>query len=72
MGGGELLTILSDSDQDSRSPALEVLMLGGKPIREPIAWHGPFVMNTRDEIIQAIRDYQAGQMGSIPAKHLAG
>jgi redox-sensitive bicupin YhaK (pirin superfamily) len=71
MGEGELLTILSDANQDSRSPALEVLLLGGKPIREPISWHGPFVMNTRDEIIQAFQDYQAGRMGSIPAKRLA-
>ena len=70
MGEGELLTILSDADQDSRAPALEVLLLGGQPIREPISWYGPFVMNTRDEIAQAFQDYQAGRMGSIPAKRL--
>ena len=72
MGEGEFLTILSDENQDSRSPALEVLLLGGTPIREPISWYGPFVMNTRDEIIQAFQDYQAGRMGSIPARSLNG
>jgi hypothetical protein len=55
--------------QDSRSETLEVLLLGGLPIREQIAWYGPFVMNTRDELVQAVEDYQAGRMGRIPAKH---
>ena len=43
-------------------------MLGGQPIREPVAWYGPFVMNTRDEIAQAVADYQAGRLGTIPAE----
>jgi len=41
-------------------------VLGGHPIRETIAFYGPFVMNTREEIIQAIADYRAGRMGVIP------
>ena len=45
---------------------MEVLLLGGLPIREQVAWYGPFVMNTKDEIVQAIEDYQAGRMGQIP------
>ncbi len=46
-----------------------MLLLGGLPIKEQIAWYGPFVMNTRDELTQAVEDYQAGRMGRIPAKH---
>src|SRR5262245_32198236 len=49
---------------------LEVLLLGGLPIRAPITHYGPFVMNTRDEILQAIEDYQAGRLGIIPAGRL--
>jgi len=55
--------------QESRSPNLDVLILGGRPIREAVAWAGPFVMNTREEVMQAFTDYQAGKLGSIPAVH---
>ncbi len=44
----------------------QALLLGGRPLREPVAWMGPFVMNTEDEIRQAMLDYQQGRMGSIP------
>ena len=69
LGPGNTVRIGSAERQESRSPNLEVLVLGGRPIREPIAWAGPFVMNTRDEVMQAFEDYQAGRLGSIPAVH---
>jgi quercetin 2,3-dioxygenase len=66
-GDGDVLTVSADTEQESRAPNLEVLILGGQPIREPIAWYGPFVMNTHAEIAQALSDYKAGKLGTIPA-----
>jgi len=57
-GDGEEITI--DAEQDS-----SVLVLNGEPIDEPIASYGPFVMNTQEEIQQAMRDYQSGRMGRL-------
>ena len=71
-GEGESISIQAAGHQDSRSPALELLLLGGAPIREPVVFHGPFVMNTREEIYQAVQDFHAGRMGQIPATTLAG
>jgi redox-sensitive bicupin YhaK (pirin superfamily) len=68
LGDGDALELSADVQQESRSPQLEVLLLGGLPIREQISWYGPFVMNTKDEIVQAIEDYRSGRMGSIPAE----
>jgi hypothetical protein len=46
---------------------LELFILGGLPIKEPVAWMGPFVMNTKREVLQAFEDFQKGLLGSIPA-----
>jgi redox-sensitive bicupin YhaK (pirin superfamily) len=69
LGAGDTITINAATGQESRSPTLDVLLLGGRPIHEPVAWLGPFVMNTREEVLQAVADYQAGRLGSIPAVH---
>ena len=67
LGEGGAIELRADAEQDERHAAgMDVLLLGGLPIREQIAWYGPFVMNTRDEIVQAVEDYQAGRMGQIP------
>jgi hypothetical protein len=63
---GDHVELRADDRQDAHVTAVEALLLGGAPIREQIAWYGPFVMNTREEIIRAIEDYSAGRMGSIP------
>ncbi|PVG81034.1 pirin [Nocardioides gansuensis] len=67
MGAGDFLTVTADASQESRSPRLDVVVLGGQPIRESIAWAGPFVMNTKDEVLQAYQDFQRGHFGHIPA-----
>lgn len=56
----------ANAQQESRHPALDVLVLGGQRIGEPIAWQGPFVMNTKGELNQAFDDFRAGKMGVIP------
>jgi redox-sensitive bicupin YhaK (pirin superfamily) len=67
-GPGRAVTVWADRHQDGEySPNLEILVLGGLPIREPIVQWGPFVMNTREEIVQAVEDFQRGRMGSVPA-----
>jgi len=56
---GDTLLISSTSD-DAR-----LLLIAGRPLNEPVARHGPFVMNQQSEIRQAFMDYQSGKMGSI-------
>ncbi|GAA4859074.1 pirin family protein [Kitasatospora terrestris] len=66
-GDGDSLTVRADEKQDSRSSTFEVVLLGGLPIREPVAWYGPFVMNSHRELQQAMEDFQAGRLGTVPA-----
>ena len=68
-GPGDAPTLTADATQDAGSN-LEVLLLGGQPIGEPVVHYGPFVMNTKAEIVQAMEDYQAGRLGTVPAEVL--
>ncbi|MHB8671445.1 MAG: pirin family protein [Acidimicrobiales bacterium] len=60
-GPGDHLTLAAGET------ALDVIVLGGRPIREPVAAYGPFVMNSRQELIQAYEDFRAGRLGRVPA-----
>ena len=66
LGSGDHITLEAASSQSLATPALDVLLLGGVPLREPVFAYGPFVMNTKAEVIKAIEDYQAGRLGVIP------
>src|SRR5512139_41151 len=67
LGRGDFVSLAANTSQEGRSPALDVLVIGGCPIREPVAWAGPFVMNTKAEVMAAFEDFQAGRLGQIPA-----
>jgi quercetin 2,3-dioxygenase len=69
LGRGDFVSLAANRSQESRSPAFDVLVIGGRPIREPVAWAGPFVMNTKAEVLAAFEDFQAGRLGRIPVVH---
>ena len=68
---GQMVLLAPDADEvrienpSDATGTLEVLLIAGSPLNEPIARYGPFVMNTREEIYQAIEDYRDGKMGEI-------
>ncbi len=65
VGEGDTMSYANDGVEP-----LELFVLGGQPIREPVAQYGPFVMNTRAQLQQAIDDFNAGRLGTIPANGL--
>lgn len=69
-GAGGVVTLVGGAGNGPTGGPMEVLLLGGQPIREPIATYGPFVMNHRSEIVQAIDDFNAGRLGTVPANGL--
>ena len=64
---GDTVRIEADTTQDSRTENLEVFLIGGVPLREPVVQYGPFVMSTDAEIREAFEDYQRGRLGTVPA-----
>ncbi|MEO7351634.1 MAG: pirin family protein [Marmoricola sp.] len=69
LDAGDFVTVKAATHQESRTPAMDVLIIGGRPIREPVAWAGPFVMNTKAEVMAAFEDFQKGRLGTIPSVH---
>lgn len=67
---GDTIRITAAPAQESRSPNLEVFLIGGVPLRQPVFQYGPFVMSTRAEVIEAFEDFQAGRFGQIPMNAL--
>ncbi|MDP1878223.1 MAG: pirin-like C-terminal cupin domain-containing protein [Actinomycetota bacterium] len=67
LADGDTVRVRADARQESRSPSLEVFLIGGVPLREPVVQYGPFVMSTEAEIRQAFDDYQSGRLGTVPA-----
>ncbi|MBI3214238.1 MAG: pirin family protein [Mycobacterium sp.] len=70
LGPGDRIGVAAAAGQDANRPAMEVLLLGGKPIREPVFHYGPFVMNSKSEVVRAIEDFNAGKFGAIPPNAL--
>ena len=68
-GSGDMFTVTAAERQETRTGAMEVLFLGGQPIREPVAWGGPFVMNTRAEVQEAFEAFGRGELGEVPRDH---
>ncbi len=68
LGSGDTVVVAAAARQQRHAGALEALVLGGRPIGEPVVAYGPFVMNSKAEIAQAFEDYQRGVIGSVPVE----
>lgn len=64
---GEEVTMRAATADDgtTKSSYLDILLIGGIPLNEPVVRYGPFVMNTKEEVLQAIEDYRNGRLGKI-------
>jgi redox-sensitive bicupin YhaK (pirin superfamily) len=70
LGSGDAVTVrAADTQPRTAGAGWDILVLGGLPIREQVARYGPFVMNTREEIIEAVEDFQAGRLGQTQVPH---
>ena len=70
LDNGNAIRVRADEAQDSNAPALDVYVMGGQPIGETVAWYGPFVMNSHEELARAFDDYRSGRLGTVPASAL--
>lgn len=66
MGEGSSIELSADSHQEGPQESMEVFITGGVPLQEPVFQYGPFVMNTKNEVLEAFEDYQKGRLGVIP------
>jgi redox-sensitive bicupin YhaK (pirin superfamily) len=67
LGDGDTVRLAANAQQDARHPNVEVFLIGGVPLREPVVQYGPFVMTTKAEIMEAFEDFEAGRLGTVPA-----
>jgi len=70
LGAGDVVTLAGEGGDNESTDTMEVLLLGGQPINEPVAQYGPFVMTTREDLVQAYEDFQRGRLGVVPADGL--
>ena len=70
LGHGDFVSVAANASQDGRTPTMELLVIGGRPIREPVAWAGPFVMNTKAEVMAAYEDFRTGRLGEIGSESM--